>query len=159
MSTGLVAAGLPIRLKAEAPPCILEMTCCERKASLSTQQPLTAQAATPAPGTGLWLTRQACHRRRVRHSAPRPALATRTKQTQRFLTPWKRRLHRGSCWVPPPTSPVAVARPGAYPQRVGLGGYLPPKSSRLATVTMDSGLRATAQAQGKDTLHVAALKP
>lgn len=43
-----------------------------------------------------------------------------------------------------------MAWPGADPQRVGLGGYLSPKSSRLVTVTMDSGVRATAQAQGKD---------
>lgn len=30
-------------------------------------------------------------------------------------------------------------------------GYLPPASSRLATVTMDSRLRAPAPAQGKDS--------
>lgn len=75
----------------------------------------------------------------------------RGRNKHRFLTPWKRRLHSGSSWVPPPTSPVGVAWPGEDPQRVGLEGYLPPKSSRLATVTMDSGVRATAQAQGKDT--------
>lgn len=38
------------------------------KASLSPQQPLTAQAAIPTPGTGLRLKRQACLRR-ARHSA------------------------------------------------------------------------------------------
>lgn len=74
-----------------------------------------------------------------------------TKQTLRFLTPWKRRLLRGSCWVPPPTSQVEMAWPGTDPQRVGRGGHLSLKSSHLATVTMDSGVRATAQAQGKDT--------
>lgn len=41
-----------------------------------------------------------------------------------------------------------MAWTGADPQRVGLEGYLPPKSFRLATVTM---VRTTAQAQGKDT--------
>lgn len=41
-----------------------------------------------------------------------------------------------------------MAWTGADLQRVGLGDYLPPKSSRLATVTM---VWSTAQAQGKNT--------
>lgn len=62
----------------------------QEKASLSTQ----AQTATPTPGTGLRLTRQARHRRARQGSRDPPWL--RGPNKQRFLTPWKPRRHSGN---------------------------------------------------------------
>lgn len=113
--------------------------------SLSPQQPLTAQAATPTPSTGLRLTRQA-GLRRARHSARTTDPGSADDTNTAVSDPLETAAAQGECLGTAPnfTGPGGWAGRGAAARATGglaAARVLPPRHS-------DHGFRAAGNCTG-----------